>query len=476
MYHGERKRRDAEEKADRAARECRAADQDSTAPDEDEVQCGRQDPDCAGRYTGGSSGRGIVPPGRDQRQRVLCVAEGVHGSGEGSSEGRSDARCDERRSGTAEEGKRAVTRSGGGSDGRSAGAQKKSLLTRKAKRYQRHSSEQKEDLLRMVETSPLSRRRTLKQLKLPKSTYYRWQQRGTLEDHPLVARRVWNRLLEDEVATILALAQCYTALSPRELAFKITDDGQFSVSESTVYRILKRAGLLREYPQVIPAAKEYHRKTTRVNEMWQTDLMEVLLPGWGKHPVGNVVDDFSRFSIALRRLRDATGETVQELIEDAIAETGMLNVPRPERVKLLSDNGACYIWGPLNEYLNAIGIKHIFSMRNHPQTNGKVERLNRTAKEKLMLVVYASPEAFDQALEEFRHWYNYEHYHEGISNLHPADVYYGRAEAILKQRKQLQTKTKKARKKANLKPPKTHERNVTYEPKPSKNLTKKLSH
>jgi hypothetical protein len=93
-------------------------------------------------------------------------------------------------------------------------------------------------------------------------------------------------------------------------------------------------------------------------------------------------------------------------------------------------------------------------MRNHPQTNGKAERLNRTAKEKVMLIVQASPEEFDRALEAFQRWYNYEHYHEGIGNLHPADVYFGRAEAILEQRKQLKEQTKKARKKANLTNPK----------------------
>ena len=189
-----------------------------------------------------------------------------------------------------------------------------------------------------------------------------------------------------------------------------------------------------------------------MHELWPTDLTELMLPDWGTHPLGSVVDDFSRFSIVFRRLRNSKGDTVQELIAQAIAETGMEEVPRHERVQLLSDNGACYKWGAFNSYLKSLGIRHIFSMRNHPQTNGKVERLNRTAKEKLQLIVHASPEAFDRALEAFRHWYNYEHYHKGIGNLHPADVYFGRAEAIQKQRQLLKEQTKKARKQANLNP------------------------
>jgi putative transposase len=138
---------------------------------------------------------------------------------------------------------------------------------------------------------------------------------------------------------------------------------------------------------------------------------------------------------------------VRELIAEAVAFTGMENVPRCKRVHLLSDSGVCYVWEGLKVYLKGLGIKHIFTMRNHPQTNGKIERLNRTVKDQLTLIVHASPEAFDRAMEAFLHWYRYEHYHEGIGNLHPADVYFGHADAILKQRKLLKEQTKKARKK-----------------------------
>ncbi len=322
--------------------------------------------------------------------------------------------------------------------------------------------------MRLVDTAPLSIRRCLKRLKLPKSTYYRWQNQGTLQDQSSAPKRVWNRLLEDEESTIIANALLDGDLSPRELAFRLTDEGGFSVSESTVYRILKRYGLSRELPKIVPAAKEYHRKTTRVNELWQTDLTELLLPDWGKHVLGGVVDDFSRFPLVFRRLSSAKGDAVQELIAEAVAFSGMEDVPRYERVQLLSDNGACYKWGAFNAYLKSLGIRHIFSMRNHPQTNGKIERLNRTVKDRLTLIVHASPEAFDQALEEFLHWYRYEHYHEGIGNLHPADVYYGRADAILKQRQRLKEQTKKARKKANLDP--------NQNPRKKRNLPTKAPH
>jgi putative transposase len=104
-----------------------------------------------------------------------------------------------------------------------------------------------------------------------------------------------------------------------------------------------------------------------------------------------------------------------------------------------------YIARPFNLFLEQSGIDHIYSARNHPQTNGKIERLNRTAKERLNLVVYTSPSELQEALNTFRDWYNSEHYHKSINNLHLADVYFGRAETILRRRKRLQTQTKKTR-------------------------------
>jgi transposase InsO family protein len=117
------------------------------------------------------------------------------------------------------------------------------------------------------------------------------------------------------------------------------------------------------------------------------------------------------------------GLSVQRLIEKAVDETGLLDVPVKPRVTLLSDNGSGFIFEAFNECLDEVGIHHIYAERNHPQTNGKIERLNRTVKEKLTLVLYTSPSELQEALDGFRAWYNHEHYHEGIGNLHFFVVY-----------------------------------------------------
>jgi transposase InsO family protein len=106
--------------------------------------------------------------------------------------------------------------------------------------------------------------------------------------------------------------------------------------------------------------------------------------------------------------------------------------------------------GPFNEYLAQVRIGHIYAARLHPQTVGKFERLNRTAKDRLGLVIYGSPGELESAVEEFKGWYNNDRYHEGIGNLRPVDVYEGHAQEVLAKRMEVQARTIKKRRQWNL--------------------------
>ena len=86
-------------------------------------------------------------------------------------------------------------------------------------------------------------------------------------------------------------------------------------------------------------------------------------------------------------------------------------------------------------------IGDIFAGGYHPQTVGKFEHLNRTAKGKLGLELYRPPEDLGSAVEEFKGRYSHERYHEIIGNLYLVDVYEGRAEGIISRRKEVQQRT-----------------------------------
>ncbi len=121
------------------------------------------------------------------------------------------------------------------------------------------SADEKATVLERVESSPGSRRRVMAELGVPKSTYYRWRARqgqGRLEDRSSNIS-AWNRLTPEVESVVLEVAMEYTDLSSRQLAMWITDHKSFSVSESTVYRILRREGLVKSPEMKMAAGNEF---------------------------------------------------------------------------------------------------------------------------------------------------------------------------------------------------------------------------
>ena len=138
------------------------------------------------------------------------------------------------------------------------------------------SHTERAEILSQVESNSGSRRRVLADLGIPRSTYYRWRQQRS------VARgRPWNRITPNEERRILAIAREFPDLSSRQLSAWITDNEGFAVSESTVYRILRREGLVKHQETGIVAGKEYHTKTTGPHQMWSTDASYFRVSGWG---------------------------------------------------------------------------------------------------------------------------------------------------------------------------------------------------
>ena len=63
---------------------------------------------------------------------------------------------------------------------------------------------------------------------------------------------------------VLEVALEHTDLSSRQLAARITDNKGFSVSESTVYRLLNSQGLIKSPEMKMAAGKDFHAKATRL--------------------------------------------------------------------------------------------------------------------------------------------------------------------------------------------------------------------
>ena len=109
------------------------------------------------------------------------------------------------------------------------------------------SALEKDEILALVTNSELPRQMALVQLGLPRSTYYRWLKRqaeGRLQDKRGGSMIPWNRLRPEEEEKILTRARASPELSARQLALSVIDTEALYVSESTVFRILRREGLI----------------------------------------------------------------------------------------------------------------------------------------------------------------------------------------------------------------------------------------
>ena len=94
-------------------------------------------------------------------------------------------------------------------------------------------------------------------------------------------------------------------------------------------------------------------------------------------------------------------------------------------------------------------MDHVRGAPNHPQTQGKIERWHQTLKNRILLENYYLPGAIEQAVEAFVEYYNHHRYHESINNLTPADVYFGRDQTILRERRKIKDQTMKQRRLIN---------------------------
>ena len=288
----------------------------------------------------------------------------------------------------------------------------------------------------------------MEKLGIPRATFYRWYdlyQRGgpeALEDHPFRPSRIWNRIPDEVRAKVIALALEQPELSPRELAVRFTDEQRYFVSEASVYRLLKAQDLITSPACiVVKAADEFTDRTTAPNQLRRTDFTYLKIAGWGWYHLSTVLDDFSRFVVAWRLCSTMKAEDVTATLNPALTASGLDRVRVRHRPRLLSDNGASCIAGELAEWLEDQGMTHIRGAPRHPQTQGKIERWHQTLKNRILLEHYYLPGALAEEVAAFVAHYNHTRAHESLSNLTPADVYFGRGEAILAERARIKKQT-----------------------------------
>ena len=316
----------------------------------------------------------------------------------------------------------------------------------------RYTKEEKMEIIRLVESSDLPLKRTVKELNVSKSTFYSWYNKfleggpDALEDKK--CRSTWNKIPESYRTKVIEVALDRSEDSPREVATFMTDNSGHFISESSVYRILKAVNLITSPNHIlVKAANEFKDKTTRIHQMWQTDFTYFKVEGWGWFYLSSIMDDYSRFIIHHELCTTMKTPDVERNVEAALIKTGL---PEGRRPKILSDNGSCYISEDIKAFMKEKGITQVHGAPNHPQTQGKIERYHRSMKNVVKLHHYYSLSDLKKAIDEYIEYYNNERYHESLNNCTPASVYNGTNKIILEQRRLLKQKSMKQRRRNHL--------------------------
>jgi transposase InsO family protein len=134
-------------------------------------------------------------------------------------------------------------------------------------------------------------------------------------------------------------------------------------------------------------------------------------------------------------------QDVTDTLDLALAASGCDQVRIVHKPRLLSDNGSSYVSAELAVWLTAQNMGHVRGAPYHPQTQGKIERWHQTLKNRILLENYYLPGDLEASIGRFVDHYNHRRYHESLSNLTSADVYFGRSQTILLERERIKRNT-----------------------------------
>ena len=213
------------------------------------------------------------------------------------------------------------------------------------------------------------------------------------------------------------------------IAYHLAQTHKDIPSLSTIWRILRREGLVVSERQKRPRSSLIRFEAELPNELWQADVSAWQLASGEVVEILNQIDDHSRLFLGSDAYRRVKAADVVDSFHKAAELHGL-------PASLLTDNGAVFTGSyrhgkVLLEYeLERLGVEFKNSRPYHPQTCGKVERLHQTLKRYLAKRPPAQTLAELQGqLDAFAHYYNHIRPHRALHRRTPLQAYSARVKA-----------------------------------------------
>jgi transposase InsO family protein len=214
----------------------------------------------------------------------------------------------------------------------------------------------------------------------------------------------------------------------RRLTFMMLDANVVAVSPSSVYRVLRKAGLMDRH-NVKPSRKGTgFEQPLQPHEHWHIDVSYLNIAGTFYY-MCSILDGCSRYITHWEIREQMTEDDVATILQRAREKF-------PDaRPRIISDNGPQFIAKDFKEFIRICGMTHVRTSPYYPQSNGKLERYHRTIKGDCIRV--RTPLSLEEArhlVRDYVEHYNQARLHSAIGYVAPVDRLLGRQQAIYDER------------------------------------------
>jgi putative transposase len=260
------------------------------------------------------------------------------------------------------------------------------------------------------------------------SKYYAWRKRyGQVNEHNAwILRDHWIENWEKEA--IIAFQHQHPLEGYRRLTFMMLDADRVAVSPSSVYRVLKKAGLIQRWNGKPSKKGTGFHQPKKPHEHWHIDVSYINICGTFYY-LCSVLDGCSRF-IVHWEIRESMKESDVEIILQRAREKYPEAKPR-----IISDNGPQFLAKDFKEFIRISGMTHVRTSPYYPQSNGKIERWHQSIK--VECIRPKTPLSLSDArtmVNQFVDHYNTVRLHSAIGYVTPKDKLEGREKTIFDER------------------------------------------
>lgn len=273
-----------------------------------------------------------------------------------------------------------------------------------------------------------------------RATYYRKRAPRVLAQSVALSRPKPPLTLEDEERTCVLevlSSNRFMDKAPAEIHAILLDEGVYLCSVRTMYRILDDEYGVKERRKQRrhPSYAKPELVATGPNQVWSWDITK--LKGRDKgtyYHLYVMLDIYSRYAVGWMVATVESGDLATRFIAESLEKQGII----PGILTIHADRGTSMKSKPVTQLMADLGVTKSHSRPKVSDDNPFSEAQFKTLKYHPEFPErFGSIEDAGNFCRFFITWYNTEHRHSGIVMLTPESVHYGKAEQVLRKRREV---------------------------------------